>query len=280
MVSLGAQAQRVTIEKDIVYASRDGLDLMLDVGKVEEQQGRLPAIIYLPGNSWGAAWGFAWDRSQGLIPIMQTAREGYVVISIDYSPISIKEGGKTKFPFPTQIYDVKNAIRWVRAHADQYGIDPEKIGLLGWSSGGHLALLAALTGPKDNLDGDVKYAENTCDVQAVVTIGAPTDMAANYADYPDDRDVLQALLMGTPTDRQEAYHVASPITYVHKGSPPILSIMGTDDAPGQAEILDARMKEVGANHTLLLIEGMEHHNDWVDPSVIPFFNKYLKAVNK
>jgi acetyl esterase/lipase len=207
----------------------------------------------------------------------QTAREGYVAISIEYSPISIKEGGKTKFPFPTQIYDVKNAIRWVRAHADQYGIDPEKIGLLGWSSGGHLALLAALTGPEDGLDGDAEYAENTCDVQAVVTIGAPTDMAANYADYPDDRDVLQALLMGTPTDRQDAYRVASPITYVHKGSPPILSIMGTDDAPSQAEILDTRMKEVGANHTLLLIEGMGHENSWDDPSILPFFNKYLKG---
>jgi acetyl esterase/lipase len=276
----GIQAQRITIERDIVYAHRDGLDLMLDIGNVTGHQGKIPALIFLPGNAWGWAWGSSWNRNQYYPVLGNFALEGYVAISIDYSPISIKDGEKTKFPFPTQLYDVKNAIRWVRAHAEQYGIDPEKIGLLGWSSGAHLALLDALTRPEDNMDGDINYPAYSASVQAVVAIGADTDLLVEYEDYPKtqppSRDILVALIGGTPSDKPDMYRIASPITYARIDSPPILSIMGMEDAPKLAQMFDSRMKEVGAIHTLVLVNDMGHENAWDDDAVIPFFNKWLK----
>jgi acetyl esterase/lipase len=278
MVATGLplQGQKVLVEKGIVYFSRDGLSLMLDLARPADQRGVEPAVIFLPGNGWGRWWGPEFDRRQFSYAIEDTAESGYVAIAIDYSPTSIKDGSKTKFPFPTQIYDVKNAIRWVRANANRYGIDSEKIGLVGWSSGGQLALLAGLTRPQDNLDGDIKNGEYRCDVQAVVSIGAIADMKKAYAESGDRRDTFEALLGGSPAAVPEKYRIASVVTYVRGDSPPILSIMGENDYPSQAELLDRKMKEVGATHTLVLVPAMGHANAWSNPQVLPFFDKHLK----
>lgn len=272
-------AQEVSIEKDLIYSTRDGLNLMLDLARPTDGSERMPALIFLPGNGWGYYWGPSMDHRQYRITIRKIAQAGYVAISIDHSPISIKEDGKVRFPFPTQLYDVKNAIRWARSHADQYGIISDKIGLIGWSSGGHLALLAALTRAQDDLDEDTTDAGYSCNVQAVVSIGAISDLSIAYNDFRGDAVVPRVytdLLGGSPAERPEMYRISSPINYVHRDSPPILSIMGTNDYPKQAEMLDQRMKEVGAIHILKLIQGMGHSNYWSDPAVIQFFDKYLK----
>lgn len=273
------QAQEVTIEKDLIFDTRDGLNLMLDLARLADNPEKMPALIFLPGNAWGWYWAPSMDHRQNRVTIRKFAQEGYVAISIDYSPVSIKEAGKTKYPFPIQLFDVKNAIRWVRSRADLYGIIPDKIGLVGWSSGGHLALLAALTRPEDDMDGDIRNPGYSCDVQAVVSIGANSDLSIAYNEKKDEANIIhiyEALLGGSPDERPEMYRKASPITYVYKDCPPILSIMGTNDYPKQAEILDKRMKEVGSSHILDLIQGMGHSNYWNDPWVIPFLNKYLK----
>jgi acetyl esterase/lipase len=279
-----ANAQEVTIERDVVYAHRTGLDLMLAIATVEARTDRVPALIFLPGNGWGRWGGPTMDRRQYWGALKKTALKSYVAVSIDISPISITDQAKARFPFPTQLFDVKNAIRWVRAHADQYGVDPDRIGLIGWSSGGHLALLAALTRAEDGMDGDVLFPELACNVQAVVSMGAPTDLASFYAECVGLEDpinrgyrlMLETLLGGTPDQVPEAYRRTNPVNYVRTGAPPVLSIYGSDDEPEQAHALDARMKEVDAEHTLKVIQGMGHENVWNDPDVMPFFDRVLK----
>lgn len=102
--------------------------------------------------------------------------------------------------------------------------------------------MSGLTKPQDNLDGDVKNGEYCCDVQAVVAIGAAVDIGKAYGELEDVHDVLEALLGESPSAVPEKYRIVSAVTYVRRDSPPVLSIMGENDYPSQAELLDKKIK--------------------------------------
>ena len=107
--------------------------------------------------------------------------------TIDYRLTNVlDEGSQAKYPFPAQIHDVKCAVRWLRANAEEHDIDPDRIGALGISSGAHLALLLALSDPSDGLEGDCGDMDYSSSVQAAVNLAGPTDMAKNFGEsnYP------------------------------------------------------------------------------------------------
>ena len=112
------------------------------------QTALFPALVYIFGGGWGY---YSANRRQCDNIIQTAASKGYVAVTVDYRLTNVKENGKTKFPFPNQLYDVKSAVRWLRANAEKYNINPDRIGVVGWSSGGHLALLVGLTDASDNL---------------------------------------------------------------------------------------------------------------------------------
>ncbi len=112
--------------------------------------------------------------------IQEAAKRGYVAATISYRLMKYDEAKKettTATPiFPAQIHDAKAAIRWVRANAKKYNVDPDRIGVTGGSAGGHLSLLVGLTDPASGLEGESGNPEQSSRVQAVVNVFGPTDM--------------------------------------------------------------------------------------------------------
>jgi acetyl esterase/lipase len=188
--------------------------------------------------------------------------------------------------FPVQIHDAKAAIRWLRATADKYHIDPDRIGVTGGSAGGHLSLLVGLTDSKSNLEGVGGNPDQSSRVQAVVNVFGPTDMAACHR-TSSVAWIFRLFMGGTPDGTAETYNAASPITYVSDDDPPVLTLHGDRDALvpiAQATTLDERMKQAGASHTLMVFEGQGHgfggeHGKMAMDATWSFFDQHLKPIN-
>ena len=146
--------------------------------------------------------------------IVDFAALGFVAVTINYRL-------SAEAPFPAALEDCKCAVRWLRAHAREYHLDPDHIGAFGNSAGGHLAMLAA-------------YSGDAGPIRAVVNFYGPGDLTALYEHPPAPdplhvRAKLEALLGGTPTTRPELYRSASPVSLRRADLPPTLHIQGTGD---------------------------------------------------
>ena len=175
---------------------------------------------------------------------------------------------------------MKAAVRWLRANANKYNIDPDHIGAAGWASGGHLALMLGLTDASDGLEGDGANMNYSSRVQAVVSAGGLTELASCYKDSSDFKGPISAFIGASPEEAPDRYKAASPVTYVTKDDPPILLIYGDSDYSvpiSQAVLLDAKLQEAGVIHTLMVKKGGIHTDYLWIPEVLSFFDKYLKG---
>lgn len=228
-----------------VYATREaGESLRFDLYRDPAHPGRLPVVVMIHGGSWSGG-----DRTQ--LPEMahRIAGFGWAVASIDYRLAP-------QHRFPAQLDDVRAAVDYVRAHAVELGIDPERVVLYGRSAGGHLALLAA-------------YRWHAPFVRGVISLYAPTDLRWSW-EHPtnplvlDTHGTLRALLGGAPSDSpamDAAFGEASPLEYVTEASPPTLLVHGGRDelvSPTQTERLDARLAEAGVAHLSLRLPWATH----------------------
>jgi acetyl esterase/lipase len=173
----------------------------------------------------GGAWR-AGDRKD--MPLTALTTKGYCVASIDYRLT-------TKAPFPANIHDIKAAIRFLRAHAEEYAIDPNRIALAGSSAGGHLALLAALTTGNEALEGTVgKNDKISSQVQAVVSFYGASDLTTILSQStPHGLSVrvpaLELLYGGPAETKPELARLASPVFHLDLKDPPILLFHGDQD---------------------------------------------------
>ena len=254
--SVGNTARQIAVEKDIVYGTGGGTELKLNLARPEASNGLLPALVYIHGGGWQFG-----DRKDDQRGIEDAARRGYVAIAISYRLTEPDAQGKARNPFPAQIQDVKCAVRWLRANAEKYHVDPNRIGAVGGSAGGHLSLLVGMSDSSPELEGSGGHAGISSKVQAVVNYFGPTDLVHLYATSKHAAGLEKICLGGTPETAAERYRIASPITYVSKDNPPILTLQGTADEvvpADQATLLDAALKKAGASHTLILLEGQGH----------------------
>jgi acetyl esterase/lipase len=171
--------------------------------------GNYPGVIQVYGGAWRTG-----NPNQDEKFSRYLASRGYVVVAIEYRHAP-------EYRFPAQLDDLKMAIEYVRSHAEQWEIDPERLGIIGRSAGGHLATLAA-------------YQPDMLPFQAVVNYYGPVDLTVGYAEPPvpdpiDSRQVLRDLLGGTPTDLPELYKQASPSQLVTRQLPPTLLVYGGQD---------------------------------------------------
>ena len=186
--------------RDLEYShtsDNQKLDLYLPA-----EEGVYPVIVLLHGGAFRFG-----DRTMPVLePIFEATDRGYAVVSADY-----RTTRETVFPGP--LADVKAALRWVRANAERYGLDPERIALWGESAGGYLALMAALTPRVAELEGDVRdNGEYPCGVRALVTYYPLVDFCeladdAGAVGFPPDYcgdDCCEARLMGHPIGDDEA----------------------------------------------------------------------------
>jgi acetyl esterase/lipase len=246
----------VVVEPDITYGKAGDVELKLDLARPEASSELHPAIVYIHGGGWQFG-----GRNEFKKEIEEAARRGYVAVTVTYRLSDPDSSHKPRHPFPAQIEDVKCAVRWLRANAEKYHVDPNRIGATGDSAGGHLSLLVGVTGSVHELEGNGGNPGVSSGVQAVVNYFGPTDLAKLYATSNRASGLVKTLMDGTPEEHPDRYREASPVTYVSKDSPPTLSIHGTADnvvPPDQAVEFDAAMKKAGASHTLMMLPGEGH----------------------
>ena len=253
-----ARCAEVILEEDITFGKADDTELKLDLAR-PQGDGPFPAIVFIHGGGW-----YQGNRQGYRGQIQEAARRGYVAATISYRLMQFDESEKeatTATPiFPAQIHDAKAAIRWVRANAKKYHVDPNRIGVTGGSAGGHLSLLVGLTDPSSNLEGDSGNPDQSSRVQAVVNVFGPTDMTFCH-EKSSVAWIFRLFMGGTPSETAERYKTASPLTYVSEDDPPVLTLHGDQDAlvpVEQAKKLDEMMKAAGASHTLMVFEGQGH----------------------
>ncbi|SFH55847.1 Acetyl esterase/lipase [Actinopolymorpha cephalotaxi] len=212
---------------------------------------RAPTVVYLHGGGWRDGY-----RSHGLYPWHSPllAVHGFVVANVSY-----RLSGQA--PFPAQIHDVKVAVRWLRANASDYGIDPDRVGIWGDSAGGQLAALAATTAEREDLEGNCGSPGWPSAVQAAVVRCAPSDfLTLPQEDWQDE--VLDPFFGGPLAKTADLRRLASPAAQVRKGVPPFLVVHGTDDETvpfDQAESLVRALRAQEGEVEFHAMEGV-HHN--------------------
>ena len=203
---------------------------------------------------------------------------GFAVATINYRLTAVAL-------HPAQIYDCKAAVRWLRAHASDYRLDPDHIGVWGHSAGGHLAALLGVTNDLPEMEGDEGTKGVSSSVQAACDWSGPTDLAKTFQDGPAAAPLLYPLvtgLVGGPDKAtKENLTQASPITYVSAKSVPFLIMQGDKDnvVPlDQSSLFDAALKKAGVDSTFIFIPARGHGIDKPDDlkPVTAFFEKQIK----
>lgn len=249
------EPSEITFREDITYRIVNEQELKLDLA-MPTGDGPFPAIVFVHGGGW-----IMGNRSRYWYETEEAAQRGFVAATISYRLSKTGIDTPSVDGFPAALEDVKAAIRFLRSNRHEFRIDAKRIGVVGESAGGHLALLAGLTQPSDGFEGSPPKNVPSSSVQAIVNISGATDLAPLWKSSERIRPVLVILLGGTPQAEADAYRRASPIQYARKDAPPILTIHGASDSlvpAQQARRLDAAVKKAGGRHTLLILPETGH----------------------
>ena len=258
----------VKLLKDLEYGRADGRAMRLNLYLPENGQKPLPLLIWIHGGAWRTG------SKDNPSPALRFTAEGYAVAHVGYR---LSQEAK----FPAQIHDCKAAVRWLRANAQKYNLDPNKFAAWGGSAGGHLVALLGTSGGVANLEGSVNDLKDSSRVQAVVDWFGPTDLLLNpSAQSAPDSPVAQ-LLGGPVAENREKAAQASPITYVSKDAPPFLIMHGDQDHTvpfRQSELLYTALKKAGVDTTLVPMKGAGH--GFNGPEAIAPVRDFLKRCLK
>jgi acetyl esterase/lipase len=255
---------------DLAYVDHGHERNRLDLYLPEKADGRLPLIVWIHGGGWQAG-------SKDGCPAMSFVAKGYAVASINYRL-------SQHAVFPAQIEDCKAAIRWLRANAAKYHIDPEQVGVWGASAGGHLVALLGTTAGAKELEGKGGNANQSSRVQCVVDFFGPTDFVHWDPDFNKAvYTMITNLLGGKANENAAKARAASPLFYADKDSAPLLIVHGDKDplVPlNQSEALVEAMKKSGVEAKLVVIKNGGHGGPGFDTPenrklIEEFFAKHL-----
>ncbi len=272
VLAIPASAQRAVPEdveaiRDVEYGVANDVSLKLDIYRPKKApEGPMPAIVWIHGGGWRQG-----DKNNAANAIA-AARRGFFAVSINY-----RLSGEAVFP--AAIEDCKGAIRWLRANAKEYGVDPDRIGVWGSSAGGHLALLAGSADASAGLEGKSGYAKVSSRVQAVCSWFGPSDFS-NAGTV--SRDPVAQFLGGTQEEKAEEYKRASPVTHVSGDDPPVLMIHGDKDKTvdlQQSRIMLEALEKAKVPADLVVVKNAGH--GWqpsggaIEPTVEEILEKSL-----
>ena len=279
LLAAGASAGTFTTYEAIEYASPGGEPLLMDL-RVPDTGGPHPVILYLHSGAW-----ITGDRTGG--PALRQAARGYAVASIDYrlAPDHI---------WPAQIEDAKAAVRWLRANAARFRLDPNRVGVFGASAGGHIGSVLGTSGGVEALEGiELGNAQFSSRVKVVVDFYGPSDLLKleeqKLPCIPLDGNspnMPPSLLMGCPIQQcKEKTATANPITYVTGDDPPFLIMHGMLDCLvpwKQSQILHDALVAGGVDSRMVLIPNGEHGGRQFDTAsnqkvVDDFLDKHLRG---
>lgn len=270
---LPAVREKVVVETDVEYGKAGERSLKLDVVRPQADSNKpRPAVVWIHGGGWQGG-----NKASGL------GRLGGLAASGDFVGFSVGYRLTDETAWPGQIHDCKAAIRWIRANAKKYGVDPEKIAVWGSSAGGHLVSMLGTSGDVKELEGTNGSPDASSRVTCVVDFCGPSDFLAFAESAPNESrsgGPVQKLLGGPLHEKKEVAKQASPVTFVSADDPPFLIVHGTDDRTvpiNQAERLNEKLKADGVNVTFVKIIGGGHGIDGpaVDQRVRAFLDRHL-----
>jgi acetyl esterase/lipase len=260
--------------RDLAYVPNGHERQKLDLYFPAQTNRSLPLIIWIHGGAWRGG-------SKDNCPAARFTGRGFAVASVNYRL-------SQHAVFPAQIEDCKAAVRWLRAHANEYQLDTNRFGAWGSSAGGHLVALLGTTGDVKEFDRGENLAFSSR-VQAVADFFGPADLLKMTAqsgansrmnhDAPDSPESL--LIGGTLPENPDKARRASPVIYVSKGDAPMLLVHGDADplVPwNQSEELCAALKKAGVDATLHIVKGGGHGTGFgpdVNQMVEEFFDRRL-----
>ena len=255
------------VESNVVYGMYSGLALLMDVHHPVRPNGY--AILFIPGSGWHAPFGY--DASQLKDAVRERVEGEFFqrLSSTDYTVFVINHRAAPRFRYPAAVQDAQRAVRFIRHNAKRFGINPDRIGGVGYSSGAHLvSMLGVMDGKGNSADTD-PVNRHSAKLQSVVAGGTPSDFLGplNSTSAPVVASFLGLVVF--PWQRNEAseeyktYREASPINHVTPDDAPLLLIHGDaeDVVPfQQAELMQEAVKKVGVPVRLLRVPGGTHVN--------------------
>jgi acetyl esterase/lipase len=281
-VAAPLRAQPPTVEKNVVYGMHSGLALLMDVHRPVKANGY--GIVHVAGSGWHAPLGY--DAS----PLKESQINvwGPPLVAAGYTVFSINHRAAPRFRYPAAVEDVQRAVRFVRHNAQQFGVDPARLGGIGGSSGAHLMGLVAMLRSPGIADDPDPVNREAATIEAVVLRAGPFDLARAPVSG------IAVSFMGMPSipDNAKVYAAASPITHVSAGAPPTLLLHGDADdvVPfAQSEAMEKALRAANVPVQLIRVPRGQHgptfggkavrQDDWPDylGATTAWFDRYLKT---
>jgi len=264
------------VDSNVVYGMYSGLALLMDVHYPERPNGL--GIVVVAGSGWHAP--LSYDATPLKARPPEAAANGRAwtpdpLRDAGYTVFTVNHRAAPRFRYPAAVEDVQRAVRYVRHHAADFAIDPDRIGATGNSSGGHLvSMLGVLDGDGDPDDPDPVNRESAR-VQCVVAGAAPSDLLRFIKEPVSGRDAVASFLgtylapvLPPSSIEYRTYQEASPISYVSKDSSPFLLMHGDADEVvpfEQAEVMEHALRDYGVEVKLIRVEGGGHGPDFRGP---------------
>jgi acetyl esterase/lipase len=260
----GAQEPNYVQHENVVYGEVDGVGLVMDIFTPKGDGNGLGIVDVISG---------AWHSDRGKIRDHMRAQTFQILCGKGYTVFAIRPGSITKFSVPEMLAHLNDGIRWVKGHADEYKVDPDRLGLMGASAGGHLACLAATTAKAASAEHGDKHTTASTNVRAVAVFFPPTDFldfGGKAVDVRADNGMGElarrlafpkGLTNQTDAEVTEALKQISPARLVTPQTPPFLLITGDADPVvpiQQSERMLAALKQAGVPAELIVKHGGGH----------------------
>ena len=274
--------EREPSEQNVVYGMYSGLALLMDVYKPAEGNGA--GIVLINGSGWHSDTELSAEPLKMGYPYMDRIRDA--LVDAGYTVFSINHRAAPRFKYPNAVDDTKRAIQFARYQAKRFGIDENKLGALGHSSGAHLAaMVGVLDESLEAIDGD-PISEQRSKVASVAAIAAPLDLTIlnSGASMAASTPSLVTFLGKRPEyengfiSREGLYYEASPVSHVSRDDASFLLIQGMSDPvvpPENALVMHAALTEAGVKVQLEEVEG-DHGPDFDPQLIVDWFNKTLE----
>ena len=264
--------QSAKIHADVVYGHKDGLALTIDIIQPAKQNGA--AVLWIQSGGWYSSWAAP--------QVFLTAGKPY--LDQEYTLIIVRHGSAPRYQVPDAVEDVRRAVRFIRWKAKDYGIDPERLGVIGGSAGGHLTLMLATTGDEGEAELKDEVLRHSCRIAAGVALYPPTDLRGWTTNPPEAIRAHAGLKPPLAFDATKE-ELVSPILHVSDDDAPILMIHGDKDElvpVAHSTNMDAALKKTKAVTKVVVVEGAGHgyspqqQTEIVGPETLAWFAEHLK----
>ncbi len=269
----GLLLAEVAIQSDVVYGHKDGLALTFDILTPEKPNGA--GILWLQSGGWYSSW----NEPQNMVG----ASAGF--LGEGYTVFVVRHGSAPRYAVPDAVADVQRCVRFIRLHAQNYGVDEHRLGVLGGSAGGHLTLMLATTGDDGDPNAQEEVLKHSSRIACGVALYPPTDLRGWTTDPPAEIK-KHAGLKPPLTFPAELEAAVSPITLVTSDDAPVMLIHGDLDLLVPIEHsrnIQPILESAKVPHEVVTVVGAGHgyspeqNKDIVQPAMMRWFGQYLAS---